>query len=451
MHNVTISCGGQAGHGAEMTVKEAISGAITGWLTSHRRRDLRRTLAALPRRLGGRMSQIHYFHQADDPYSHLCLQALDALAARAVPGLSVHIVPPPDDAAAPERARLAAWSIRDAGTLARRLGLSWSENVSQPAPEATALASAALVAAARQPGFAAAALKIGEALWRGDVAALAAMPSADAAETDAALTAAAKMRTDMGHYLGGTFLFEGEWYWGLDRLHYLEARLKAAGLIRPGAPDGLIAPVKDVECKATPSNGAKPVLDYFFSFRSPYTWISIPRVRRLARHYGADLRLRFILPMVMRGLPVPPPKSRYIMFDTKREADRVGLLFGKIVDPRGAATERGIAVLAKAIPLGRGEDFAESFLRTVWSEGVDGATDAGLLKIAARAGLDEAFVRAALADESWRPVAEANRAELFAHGLWGAPTLSVDGRPAHWGQDRLWVVENELIDATGAR
>lgn len=431
-----------------MTVKSVLSGAISGWLTSHARRDMRRGLAALPRRVGGRMSEIHYFHQADDPYSHLCLQALDALSTRARPPLRVHIAPPPDDAAAPERGRLAAWSIRDAGTLAHRLGLSWNANVAPPAPALTALANAALVRAVAADGFPAAALRIGEALWRGDRAALEAMPSADAAETDASLEAAAALRTRQGHYLGGVFFFEGEWYWGLDRLHYLEARLRAAGLLQPGAPDSVIAPVADVALMVPPAPDARPVLDYFFSFRSPYTWIATPRVRQLAQHYGAELRLRFILPMVMRGLPVPPAKSRYIMFDTKREADRVGLAFGRVVDPRGVATERGIAVLARAIPIGHGEEFAESFLRAVWSEAVDGASDAGLMKIAARAGLDEAFVRAALADESWRPVAEANRQALFGHGLWGAPTLSVNGGPAHWGQDRLWAVENDLIAAT---
>lgn len=397
------------------------------------------------------MSEIHYFHQADDPYSHLCLQALDALAAQAAPKLRVHIAPPPDDGAAPERARLAAWSIRDAGTLAARLGLSWSANAVQPEPALTALANAALVRAAEGADFPASALKIGEALWRGDRAALEATPAADAAETAAALDAAAAVRTARKHYLGGTFHFEGEWYWGLDRLHYLEARLRDAGLMKDGAPSAFVAPPSDIQLQARPTNGRAPVLDYFFSFRSPYTWIATPRVRRLARHYGAELRLRFILPMVMRGLPVPPAKSRYIMFDTKREADRVGLPFGTVVDPRGAATERGIAVLARAIPLGRGEDFAESFLRAVWSEGVDGATDAGLYRIAARAGLDEAFVHAALQDEAWREPAEANRQALFAHGLWGAPTLSVDGGPAHWGQDRLWAVENDLIAATDAK
>lgn len=58
-------------------------------------------------------------------------------------------------------------------------------------------------------------------------------------------------------------------------------------------------------------------------------------MRRLARRYGADLRLRYILPMVMRGLPVPLVKRRYILLDAKREADRAGLPFGRIVDPVG--------------------------------------------------------------------------------------------------------------------
>ncbi len=200
---------------------------------------------------------------------------------------------------------------------------------------------------------------------------------------------------------------------------------------------------------AAPTVGRSPDLHFFFSFRSPYTYISVPRVRSLARHYGARLHLRFILPMVMRGLPVPRIKSMYIMRDTKREADRVGMPFGTIVDPVGAATERAIAVLHHAIPLGLGEDFSDSFLRGVWSEGIDGASDAGLFKMAARAGLDEALVTAALADESWRGPAELNRQELLSMGLWGAPTLRVDDLPGHWGQDRLWAVEQDLIAATG--
>ena len=32
-------------------------------------------------------------------------------------------------------------------------------------------------------------------------------------------------REALGHYLGGTLYYAGEWYWGIDRLPYLEERL----------------------------------------------------------------------------------------------------------------------------------------------------------------------------------------------------------------------------------
>ena len=432
-------------------MKAAISRTITGALTSHALRDAQRGVRALIRKARGRMAEVSYFHQADDPYSHLAAQTLERLAACYAIALKIHIVPPPDDGAAPERERLAAWSVRDAATLAVRLGLDWPSHPVAPTRDSIALANAALAAAASSPDFPRRAVEIGAAFWRGDGEALTQHAVAGSPETtEAAMGESAKLRTERGHYLGATFHFEGEWYWGVDRLHYLEARLRAGGLAK-GADEGFIAPVKDVELIAQPTNGARPELHFFFSFRSPYTYISVPRVRRLAKHYGADLKLRFILPMVMRGLPVPRTKSMYIMRDTKREADRVGMPFGRIVDPVGLATERGIAVLHHAIPLGRGEDFAESFLRGVWSEGVNATTEAGLNTIAARAGLQPDFVAAALQDDSWRAPAEVNRAELLSMGLWGAPTLRVNDRPGQWGQDRLWVIENDLIAATEAK
>ena len=49
-----------------------------------------------------------------------------------------------------------------------------------------------------------------------------------------------------------------------------------------------------------------------------------------------------------------------------------------------------------------------------------------------------------LADESWRGPAEANRKALLEAGLCGAPTYRVSGKPAHWGQDRLWALEEDI-------
>jgi 2-hydroxychromene-2-carboxylate isomerase len=393
---------------------------------------------------------IDYFHQVDDPYSHLAAQALGPLAARYGVEVRCWLAPPPDDAAAPERGRLNAYARRDAPRVAAAYGLAFPADATAPAADAVMLAQRILAAAPKSAaGFGEAAVAVGEALWRGDRAALQALATgaASAEEAAAAVAAGAEERARLGHYLGAMFHHDGAWFWGVDRLSYLEAAL-AGQDSQAGAPP--IAPWRDMRLGPPPAGGKPATVEMWFSFRSPYSWIAVPRVRQLAKHYGARLELRPILPMVMRGLPVPPVKSLYIVRDVFREAQQVGLPFGRIVDPVGAGAERALAVLCHVAPLGLGEDFAESALRGAWSEAIALASDEGLIAVATRAGLTEAQVRAALADESWRATAEVNRAALFDAGLWGAPTYRVNGGPAHWGQDRLWTLEEDLVAAMAA-
>jgi 2-hydroxychromene-2-carboxylate isomerase len=59
-------------------------------------------------------------------------------------------------------------------------------------------------------------------------------------------------------------------------------------------------------------------------------------------------------------------------------------------------------------------------------------------------------VDAALADDAWRAVAETNRLDLLSRGLWGVPSFRIDELPALWGQDRLWMLEQDLLAALGA-
>ena len=67
-----------------------------------------------------------------------------------------------------------------------------------------------------------------------------------------------------------------------------------------------------------------PPLELFHSFRSPYSYLSLRRVYEIADAFGLELRLRPVLPMVMRGMLVPRPKLLYIAKDTAREAERLG-------------------------------------------------------------------------------------------------------------------------------
>lgn len=396
---------------------------------------------------------VHYFHQVDDPYSHLVLQALPAFIAGYRVRLQRHLVPPPGDSVAPDRARLEEWSRRDAGDLSRAIGLEFDDPGHPAEPSCVSLANRAVAAAfASQRPIEVTlgeTLQVGRAMWREDAATLERLTAVTDSEAIAAMQAAARMRQKLGHYLGATLHFEGEWYWGVDRLGCLEQRLRAAGLAHYSREEPIVA-IPEVTCRHRPTIGHRPELHFFCSLRSPYTYLAVPRVRRLAEQYGADLRLRFVLPMAMRGLPVPREKRFYILLDSKREAERLGLPFGRIVDPVGAPTERGLAALHHAVAAGRGPEFLESFMRGVWTEGLDAGSDRGLHEIAGRAGLDSAFVATALGDTSWRDVAAANREEMLALGLWGVPTCRVDAAPARWGQDRLWRVEQDLIFATKA-
>jgi 2-hydroxychromene-2-carboxylate isomerase len=417
-------------------------------LTSPARRGMVRAAASLGRRLRGGELVLDYFHQADDPYSHLAAQVLAPLAARYGLSPRVWLVPPPDDAAAPERERLRDYALRDAPRVAAHYELTFPSRARQPDRGAVAMAERVLAAATRIQSFGDVATEVGRALWKGDARTLRGWEAvaAEPDETATAIAVGAAERQRRGHYLGAMFHFEGEWFWGVDRLSHLEARLAEMGRDSdPGAPP--IAAWGDLRLATPPANAAPTVIEMWFSFRSPYSWLALPRVRRLAAHYGARLELRYILPMVMRGLPVPPAKSRYIVLDAKREADRCGLPFGRIVDPVGAGAERALAVLHHAVPLGLGAEFAELALRGAWADGIALAEDEGLYDVARRAGLTDAQVAAALADESWRAAAEANRAALFQAGLWGAPTCRVNGGPAYWGQDRLWALEEDLVSA----
>ena len=87
-------------------------------------------------------------------------------------------------------------------------------------------------------------------------------------------------------------------------------------------------------------------------------------------------------------------------------------------------------------------------MRAAWSEGVDAGSNAGLRSIAEQAGLDWSTASVHRDSQEWRPVAEASRAAMFALGHWGVPCFKVRD-VAVWGQDRLWVVEEELRRLVG--
>ena len=477
-----------------MSIKSFASKQFSTHLLDERRRDKARARVERERRRTGEPHRIEFFHQVDDPYSHLLAQALVTLEERYEVEVVTWLVEPPEDWAAPARALLESYSLVDARRLAEKAGLHPSSE-RRPEPEAVLDVQerlAATLPSAEGPGAEAtldAAVALGRELWDSE---------SDGAESSgswrgrrrtqceasvrAALRAGTARRAELGHYLGGTCFYGGEWTWGIDRLAYLEERLADLGARRSGGgPDagqkaGAPTPAGGAPIGGAPAVGREavtpiyaqprlleqpvpadaleaadlPDLHFFASFRSPYTWISTERVIRLAEAFGVNLRIRFVLPMVMRGLPVKRSKRVYILLDAAREAKRNGVQFGPISDPVGKPVERGYSLLPWAVDQGKGIEYFRSFMTLVFSQAVDAGSDRGLRRIVEEAGLDWSEGRGCLDDPAWRKEAERNRQELFDLGLWGVPSFRV-GSVAAWGQDRLWVLEDEYRRLAGGR
>ena len=246
----------------------------------------------------------------------------------------------------------------------------------------------------------------------------------------------------LGHYLPGTVYFQGEWYWGLDRL---EIRLIGASLGQgPVAFDRTYLGVFDPLQKKVGRDMLS--LQLFFSGRSPYSYISLFLACNFADSVGLDLCLYPVLPTMMRNMKVPLRKRIYIVTGAKREADKAGLPFGKIADPLGVGIERTYAV-AHGI-LKTNPDMLEThFQSALWgigSEAIDLATDHGLKRIVQRAGIDWPSAKEALNDPDWRLWVQENRDMMSVMGLWGVPCPQF-GDLSVWGQDRFWRIRQEVV------
>lgn len=191
------------------------------------------------------------------------------------------------------------------------------------------------------------------------------------------------------------------------------------------------------------TNMAVAQVEFFFSFRSPYSYLAAPRAFDLARRYDIDLTYRGIRPMAMRGQPLPLAKRLYILRDAKREADGLGMPFGKIHDPLGEGVWRCLTIAEHAASVGHLEEFVLAASRGIWAEAVDVLRDVPLRRICEAAGLRWEDCGAAIANAAYRQRVEDNTARLEQLGQWGVPVFIFAGE-AYWGQDRIEDLEHAL-------
>jgi 2-hydroxychromene-2-carboxylate isomerase len=200
------------------------------------------------------------------------------------------------------------------------------------------------------------------------------------------------------------------------------------------------------------------LVDVFWSFRSPYSYLATPRLVELQRDYDVEISVRPVYPIALRipGFfkkvnPLWPP---YLMRDCGRIAEMHGVPFAwPSPDPvvqdlatMEVATEQpyihrltrlGVAAQRR----GRGLDFIPEVGQLTFG-GVKGWHEGDHLALAAeRAGLDLAELDAAVGADpaDFEAEIERNEAGQKAAGHWGVPLMVFRGGP-FFGQDRIDVL-----------
>lgn len=432
-----------------MNVGRKLRTNLLAVLFGARAQACKRRWAELKRKLTGRAHTLHVFLELDDPYSYLLSLHVPELERRYDVDVRVHLTQSPGNGYRPHPELLAGYAQQDCARVASELGVPLlDKGVTPPVEHRRALINT--LAATDAATFATELLQSIGFYWRGDAQGVArridSAPGNDIG--DAMLQQSQKLLIALGHYSAATVFYGGEWYWGIDRLHYLTERLDALRLRKVNAPSSSVPDMLQLEQVSLPvsppgSAADLPPLEFFFSIRSPYSYLAMPRVFAIADAFGLDLDLRPVLPMAMRGLQIPTAKMRYIAADTFREARRHEIPYGKFADPLGVGVERCLAVFFYAKSEKKAREFLLNAATAIWSEAANVATDKGLRKITGRTGLFWPDVKAATSNDEWREIVDENRASMMASGNWGVPTLRL-GEFTIWGQDRLWLLVRHL-------
>jgi 2-hydroxychromene-2-carboxylate isomerase len=214
-------------------------------------------------------------------------------------------------------------------------------------------------------------------------------------------------------------------------------------------------------------------VDLFYSYRSPYSYLALPKTMKMAADYDVTVNLRPVYPLAVR---VPgffkrtnPQFVRYVVLDSTRVAKHENIPFRF---PRPDPIVQDMATLdvaeqqpniqrltrlgAAAQLEGRSLAFTYAITKVLWDGSVAG-WDQGdhLAKAAAAAGFDLAAMDAAItADpDRYERVIAGNEQDHAASGHWGVPTFAFENEP-FFGQDRIdlliWRMESKGLKRRSA-
>lgn len=420
-----------------------------GQIANTRQINKKRSAFEKTRKSSGADHVVEYFHQLDDPYSHLTAQVVARFAARYDIKIVPHLIRASGGEHQPELQKLATWARRDAELVAPHYGLNFPACAGVVPDSKSQQAAAAALAGMSPAEFIENIEQISQSNWQGQSIG---QDHLSDSEVGKKLDQGSVRLAELQHYSGATFYYGGEWYWGVDRLFHLEQRLRDLGACHaPNEPYIVSRPeidVSDVDGKNVDASNLE--LHFYPSLNSPYTSIIYDKTIEMAEACNINLHHKPVLPMIMRGVPAPIAKAKYIFFDTKREADFFSVPFGKHVTPIGEPTRQAYSLLPWAKSLGKDTELLSTLMRYAFAEGKGLHKKKNIRCALEEVGLDWKEAQDHLGSEAWKPWVEKHQDEMVqGMGLWGVPSYRLCGHEGEpdlevWGQDRLWLVAAEI-------
>ncbi len=207
-------------------------------------------------------------------------------------------------------------------------------------------------------------------------------------------------------------------------------------------------------------------VDLFYSFRSPYSYLALPKTLKMVADYDVAVNLRPVYPLAVR---VPgffkktnPQFLPYVAIDSSRVAQRESIPY-RFPSPDPIVQDLATLEVAEHQPYihrltrlgalaqtqGRSLEFTYAIARVLWDGSVKGWNEGDHLARAGEvAGFDLAAMDKAIeADpDRYEEVIAANEEDHAASGHWGVPTFVFEHEP-FFGQDRIdlliWRMESK--------
>ena len=199
-----------------------------------------------------------------------------------------------------------------------------------------------------------------------------------------------------------------------------------------------------------------PVVTYYMSVTSPWTYLGSARFAEIARKHGytVDIKPARFGEVFAKtgGLPLPkrsPERRAYRLMDMKRWRDHLKIPVN--LEPKHFPADDGPAsrlVIAAKLAGKDAHALATEIGKALW-EKEQNITETAVLEGCARhAGLDAAAVlKAAPPEAELAALHDTFTAEAIARGVFGAPSYVLESGEIFWGQDRLDFLDRALARA----